>query len=228
MKVFIVEDDIEIREMECYALNNSGFQTTGFENGRELFKALEKELPELILLDIMLPGRDGLDILRELKHSSRTGEIPVILVTAKSTEMDTVRGLDLGADDYISKPFGIMELVSRVRARLRHAARSAEQEGETFQYQCLRMVDSKREVFVGDTKCELTYKEYELLKLLLMNPELVLSRDVIMERVWGFDYGGNTRTVDVHIKTLRQKLGEGGALIRTVRNVGYKLSCQEG
>lgn len=228
MKVFIVEDDAEIREMECYALNNSGFQTVGFESGTEFFQAVSHELPGLILLDIMLPGQDGLDILRELKSNGRTREIPVILVTAKSTEMDTVRGLDLGADDYISKPFGIMELVSRVRARLRHLAHDVEEAGTMLHYQSIVMEDSKREVYVNNVLCELTYKEYELLKLFLTNPELVLSRDIIMERVWGFDYEGNTRTVDVHIKTLRQKLGESGTLIRTVRNVGYKLTGQEG
>ena len=227
VKIFVVEDDVEIREMECYALNNSGFQTEAFENGADFFKALARELPGLVLLDIMLPGRDGLDILRELKSSGRTEHIPVILVTAKTTEMDTVRGLDLGADDYISKPFGIMELVSRVRARLRSAAHE-ETASSSIRYGDILMVDSKREVLVGGRQCELTFKEYELLKLFLTNPEIVLSRDVIMERVWGFDYEGNTRTVDVHIKTLRQKLGESGALIRTVRNVGYKLSGVEG
>ena len=227
MKIFVVEDDVEIREMECYALNNSWFQTEAFENGADFFKALARELPGLVLLDIMLPGRDGLDILRELKSSGRTEHIPVILVTAKTTEMDTVRGLDLGADDYISKPFGIMELVSRVRARLRSAAHE-ETASSSIRYGDILMVDSKREVLVGGRQCELTFKEYELLKLFLTNPEIVLSRDVIMERVWGFDYEGNTRTVDVHIKTLRQKLGESGALIRTVRNVGYKLSGVEG
>ncbi len=223
MRVFIVEDDEGIREMECYALNNSGFETEGFTTGAELFQALNREIPGLILLDIMLPGRDGLDILQELKRSARTAEIPVILVTAKSTEMDTVRGLDLGADDYISKPFGIMELVSRVRARLRRTVQEPEESG-VLEYGGIRMEDARRQVTADGAPCELTYKEYELLRLFLRNPELVLSRDVIMERVWGFDYEGSTRTVDVHIKTLRQKLGASGALIHTVRNVGYQLS----
>ena len=205
--IYIVEDDVNIREIQRYALKNSGFEVQEFGCGRELYKALDKNLPSLILLDIMLPGEDGLTILKNIRKHQTAAKVPVIMVTAKSTELDKVKGLDLGADDYMAKPFGVMELISRVKALLRRA------EG----------LPDKRRVTAAGEPCELTFKEFELLRMLLINQGIVLSRDKIMEQVWGFDYEGESRTVDMHIKTLRQKLGTDGRVIKTVRNVGYVI-----
>ncbi|MGI6269055.1 MAG: winged helix-turn-helix domain-containing protein [Candidatus Howiella sp.] len=222
MKIYIVEDDADIREMESYALTNSGFEVEEFSTAADLYPALKRERPALLLLDIMLPGEDGLQILRTLRERSETADLPVMMVTAKTTEMDTVRGLDTGADDYITKPFGVMEFVSRVKALLRRTA-SAGQSG-AYAVGGVVLDDLAHTVSADGTPCELTYKEYELLKFLMLNKEIVLSREKIMDKVWGFDYEGESRTVDMHIKTLRQKLGDCGALIKTVRNVGYKIS----
>lgn len=219
--IYIVEDDVNIREIERYALKNSGFEVQEFECGKELYKAIEKHVPSLILLDIMLPNEDGLDILTELRSKKATKKVPIIMVTAKTTELDKVKGLDLGADDYMTKPFGIMELISRVKALLRRTEDVAEApvltNGEI-------VIDTdKRSVKVSGKVCELTYKEFELLKMLLLNRGIVLTRDKIMDQVWGFEYEGESRTVDMHIKTLRQKLGTAGGAIKTVRNVGYMI-----
>lgn len=219
--IYIVEDDTNIREIESYALKNSGYEVQGFENGAQLYSALETCLPQMIILDIMLPNEDGLSILETLRMNVKTKLIPVIMVTAKTTEMDKVKGLDLGADDYITKPFGVMELVSRVRALLRRT--QTIEDSVDLSFDKVSMNIQKHSVMVEDRLCELTYKEFELLRYLLENVNIVLSRDRIMERVWGFDYEGETRTVDMHIKTLRQKLGVGGDMIKTVRNVGYKI-----
>lgn len=219
--IYIVEDDVNIREIEGYALKNSGFEVNCFENSGELYKALDKQIPKLILLDIMLPNEDGLSILATLRKDKRTKSTPIMMVTAKTTEMDKVKGLDLGADDYITKPFGIMELVSRVKALLRRAGTT--ENTSDLSYQDVSMNIEKHSVTVQNENCELTYKEFALLRYLLENQGIVLSRDRIMERVWGFDYEGETRTVDMHIKTLRQKLGNCGDIIKTVRNVGYKI-----
>ncbi len=219
--IYIVEDDANIREIEGYALKNSGFDVECFELGTELYRALEKEIPQAILLDIMLPNEDGLTILSTLRKDKRTKNIPIMMVTAKTSEMDKVKGLDLGADDYITKPFGVMELVSRVKALLRRAGTT--KVNTNFEFNSVVMNIEKHIVTVNEEPCELTYKEFELLRYLLENQSIVLSRDRIMERVWGFDYEGETRTVDMHIKTLRQKLGESGDIIKTVRNVGYKI-----
>ncbi len=222
--IFIVEDDESIRELERYALKNSGFETRGLADGRQLMAALEEEIPELIILDIMLPGEDGLAILKRLRADERRSSIPIMMVTAKTTELDKVRGLDMGADDYLSKPFGIMELVSRVKALLR---RSVNEAGPVprlrLEFADICMDDSSRAVTASGETVDLTYKEYELLKFLLLNVNIVLSRDRILSAVWGFDYEGESRTVDMHIKTLRQKLGDAGSAIKTVRSVGYKL-----
>ena len=220
MKIYIVEDDPEIRELESYALRSSGYETAEFAEGSSFFEALSKEKPALVLLDVMLPGEDGLSILKTLRSQADTSTLPVILVTARSTELDTVRGLDLGADDYIAKPFGIMELVSRVRARTRHM----QTEPEVYRCGGITLSEASRSVTVDGEPCELTYKEYELLALLLHNAGRVLTREQIMDRIWGYDYGGSSRTLDMHIKTLRQKLGDSGSLIHTIRNVGYRLS----
>ncbi|MBE6612737.1 MAG: response regulator transcription factor [Ruminococcaceae bacterium] len=226
MKIFIVEDDENIREMETYALKNSGYDVEGFADGRSLAERLEQEIPGLILLDIMLPGDDGLTILRNIRGSERTANVPIMMVTAKTTELDKVRGLDMGADDYLTKPFGIMEMVSRVKALLRRAVPredAPKRDHATLFFGDICMDDSSRSVTSGGAEVDLTYKEYELLKFLLYNKGIVMTRDRILSEVWGFDYEGESRTVDMHIKTLRQKLGEAGSAIKTIRSVGYKI-----
>ena len=218
--LYIVEDDVNIRQMESYALKNSGFEVAEFADAAGFWQACAQQLPELLLLDIMLPGEDGYTLLQKLRSQQRTKDIPVIIVTAKSTEIDAVRGLENGADDYITKPFGIIELVARVKVVLRRAHKPQNSLLQTGQ---ILLDDEKRQVLVGDQTCSLTFKEYELLKLLLLNTGIVLSRESIMDKVWGTDFEGESRTVDMHIKTLRQKLGESGSCIKTVRNVGYKI-----
>ncbi len=219
--IYIVEDDVNIREIERYALKNSGYEVEEFESSLDFFKRIKERVPTLILLDIMLPDEDGLEILTKLRADKGTAGIPVMMVTAKASEMDKVKGLDTGADDYITKPFGVMELISRVKALLRRAANS--QEESLLQYGEIVIDNDKHAITVGGRSCELTFKEFELLKYLMINKGIVLSRDKIMNQVWGFDYEGESRTVDMHIKTLRQKLGEAGSCIKTVRNVGYMV-----
>ena len=219
--IYIVEDDLNIRQMESYALRNSGYEVAAFGDADSFFAAIHEKLPDLVILDIMLPGEDGLSILRTLRDNTRTKRLPVIMATAKATELDTVVGLDEGADDYITKPFGIMELISRVKALLRRTG--GETEASLLEHDGVSIDDKARLVTVGGETCELTYKEYELLKFLMINRGIVLSRSQIMDKVWGTDFEGESRTVDMHIKTLRQKLGEGGRIIKTVRNVGYKI-----
>lgn len=219
--IYCVEDDTNIRELVMYALNASGFPCQGFESGGQLRDALNKELPELILLDIMLPGESGLEILQDLKSANRTMAIPVIMVTAKGTEYDKVLGLDYGADDYISKPFGMMELVARIRAVLRRSKPVA----PTKELECcgIRICLDSHLVYAGNEKVTLTLKEYQLLKYLMENHHAVLTRDQLLNYIWGYDFDGETRTVDVHVRTLRQKLGDYGNYIRTVRGVGYAI-----
>ena len=219
--IYIVEDDVNIREIERYALKNSGYHVEEFGCGADLFKRLESKVPALILLDIMLPNEDGLDILTKIRADKNTAKVPIIMVTAKTSELDKVKGLDLGADDYISKPFGVMELISRVKALLRRTTNA--QEESQIAYENILVDNDKHAVYVDGNLCELTYKEFELFKYLVINKGIVLSRDKIMNQVWGFDYEGESRTVDMHIKTLRQKLGEAGSHIKTVRNVGYMV-----
>lgn len=220
-KIAIVEDDKNISEIESFSLKNSGYDVEVYGNATDFYKSLEESVPHLILLDIMLPDEDGLTIVGKLRSEKRTKKVPIILVTAKTLEMDKVKGLDMGADDYLTKPFGVMELISRVKALLR---RSGEVEDEKFLSLGKIFLDRERHmVYVDDKSCELTYKEYELCKLLLQNAGIVTSRDMIMDKVWGTDFEGESRTLDMHIKTLRQKLGEEGSRIKTVRNVGYIL-----
>jgi len=219
-KVYIVEDDGDIRDIVVYALNSAGFEAVGFEAGGEFFVALAREAPSLVLLDIMLPGSDGLAILKQLRSEVRTKKLPVIMLTAKNSEYDKVKGLDMGADDYISKPFGVMELISRVNAVLR---RTTEKQIDKIDFHELSIDNARHEVCADGEPVKLTFKEYELLFYLMLNAGLVLSRDKIMETVWGYDFEGESRTVDMHIKTLRHKLGPSGRYITTVRNVGYKL-----
>lgn len=219
--IYIVEDDTAIKELESYALMNSEFSVEGFERGRELFDALNKKNPALILLDIMLPDEDGIHILKKLRATTPYKDIPVIMVTAKTTEIDAVKGLDMGADDYITKPFGVMELVSRVKAVLRRTQK-AEKE-QIFVYKNIVIDEAQHKVFVDDEEVELTYKEYEVLKLLIINKGIVLTRDKIMEAIWGYDFEQGNRTVDVHIQSLRKKIKSAGNHIKTIRNVGYKV-----
>lgn len=219
--VYIVEDDNNISEIESFALKNSGYITEVFETGKIFFKHLQNKKPDIVLLDIMLPDMDGLEILKKMKNTPDYKKIPVIMVTAKTTEIDKVKGLDHGADDYISKPFGIMELISRVKALLRRTLNLEEE--KVLSYESVVMDVEKRAVYVNNDAVELTYKEFELLKLLLQNSGIVLRREVIMDRVWGTEFEGESRTLDMHIKTLRQKLGDGGAIIKTIRNVGYEI-----
>ena len=221
--IYIVEDDRNIQEIELFALKNSGYQAVGFETAKEFYRAMEEKLPELILLDIMLPDEDGLSVLARLRRNADTRRIPVILVTAKSTEIDKVKGLDGGADDYIAKPFGVMEMIARVKALLR---RSGIQEENVISCGDVTLDSDKRMVTVQGCPVELTYKEFELLRLLMRNQGIVISREVIMDRVWGTSFEGESRTIDVHVRTLRQKLGAAGALIRTIRNVGYMIEAK--
>lgn len=221
--IYLVEDDDSIRELVLYTLHTTGFEAEGFRNAADFWQALEKELPQLALLDIMLPDEDGLHILKRLRAGAETADLPVMMLTAKSSEYDRVVGLDSGADDYMPKPFGMMELVSRVRALLRRAAKPAA-EDKLFTAGSLAVDVKRRAVTVDGEPVILTYKEFELLCYLLENRGVVLSRDQILTKIWDYNYSGETRTVDVHIRTLRQKLGDAGALIETVRGVGYRLA----
>ena len=219
--IYIVEDDQNIREIESFALKNSGYTIMDFECAKDFYHQLAEKVPDCILLDIMLPDEDGLEILKKIRSIPDTRKVPIMMITAKTTELDKVKGLDLGADDYITKPFGIMELISRVKALLR---RSMNMEDEKFLSAGDIFLDGEKHmVYVKDEPVDLSFKEYELLKLLIQNQGIVMSRDVIMERIWGIDFEGESRTLDVHIKTLRQKLKNTGTLIKTVRNVGYMI-----
>ncbi|MBO6061396.1 MAG: response regulator transcription factor [Clostridia bacterium] len=220
--IYIVEDDLDIRELESYALRSSGFEVTPCASGAELFEAMGEDSPQLILLDIMLPGEDGLSILARLRAEPKTESAPVIMVTAKTSEIDKVRGLDQGADDYLTKPFGVMELVSRVKALLRRAS-AREPVHEKLVCGAIEMDCDKRSVTCEGQELELTFKEYELLYALMSSKGAVQSRDKLISTVWGYDFAGETRTVDMHVKTLRRKLGESGRCIVTVRNVGYRM-----
>lgn len=219
--IYCVEDDSSIRELIIYALKTNGFEAQGFGESESFYAALDRGLPSLILLDIMLPGKDGIAILNHLKASAKTREIPVIILTAKSAEYDKVLGLDSGADDYITKPFGIMEFLSRVKAVLRRAGQPVNPSELTAGR--LMMDVARHLVLVDGREVTLTLKEFMLLKYLLENKGIVLTRDQLLQEVWGYDYQGETRTVDVHIRTLRQKLGAAGSVIETVRGVGYKI-----
>lgn len=219
--IYIVEDDTAIKELESYALINSEFSVQGFERGKELFDALTIKIPALILLDIMLPDEDGIHILKKIRSTMAYRDIPVIMVTAKTTEIDAVKGLDMGADDYITKPFGVMELISRVKAVLRRTQKAEHQ--QILIYKNIVIDEAQHKVFVDNEEIELTYKEYEVLKLLIINKGIVLTRDKIMESIWGYDFEQGNRTVDVHIQSLRKKVKSAGVHIKTIRNVGYKV-----
>ena len=218
--IYIVEDDESIREIETISLKNSNYIVSAFENAKEFYKKLDELVPDLILLDVMLPDESGYDIVRKLRKRPATQDIPIIMVTAKTTEMDMIKGLDGGADDYIKKPFSIMELITRVKALLR---RTAKEEPKLLKLDDLLIDHERHVVTVNNEPVDLTYKEYELLRLLMGSQGIVMTREVIMRSVWDTDFEGETRTVDMHIKTLRHKLGDYGSRIKTVRNVGYVI-----
>lgn len=218
--IWCVDDDNAIRDIEVYTLETTGFKARGFADGVSMLKALETERPELIILDIMLPEEDGVEILRKLRSDPQTKNLPVIMATAKGTEIDKIQSLDIGADDYLVKPFGVMEMVARVKAVLRRCERYEENE---LKVGGISLNETKHTVTANGTKVTLTLKEFEMLKLFMQNPGTVLSRDRLLSEIWGIDYTGESRTVDVHIKTLRQKLGESGRMIETVIGVGYRL-----
>ena len=220
--IFCVEDDAGIRDLMIYTLNASGFRAVGFENSREFYTALADTVPELIMLDIMLPGEDGISILKRLKADARTADIPVIMATAKGNEYDKVIGLDLGADDYLAKPFGMMEMASRVRAVLRRSGRAAEKQ-QLIRVGGLEMNLGEHIVTADGIRIQLTLKEFELLRTFMTSPGRAFTREQLLSSVWSEDFLGETRPVDVHVGTLRQKLGACGKYIRTVRGVGYKL-----
>lgn len=223
--IYCVEDDSAIRDIEVYALRSTGFEAEGLENGEQLFEAISKRVPELIILDVMLPGEDGLEILKRIRFSALTRSVPVIMATARGEEYDKITGLDSGADDYLVKPFGMMEMVSRVRAVLRRSG-GGESAQKLLTLGSLALDPASHTVTVNGQAVTLTLKEFEILRTMLAKPGVVFTRDRLLSEVWGTDYDGETRTVDVHIRTLRQKLGDAGALIGTVRGVGYRMEAQ--
>ena len=219
--IYFLEDDNSIRELVVYTMNSTGFEAVGFSKPSEFWAAMEKETPSLILLDIMLPEEDGLQILKRLRADPSTKKLPVMMLTAKDSEYDKVLGLDSGADDYVPKPFGMMEFISRVRAVLRRSSRQTQD--KILRCENLSVNVDRHEVMDGQRRVELTLKEFEMLRYLMENQGIVLSRDRLLEHIWGYDFDGETRTVDVHIRTLRQKLGDCGNLIETIRGVGYRI-----
>ena len=223
--IWCVEDDASIRDIEVYALQSTGFEAKGFEDGQVFWDALQKESPELVILDVMLPGLDGIELLRRMKSSSAFSAIPVVMATAKGAEYDKIQGLDLGADYYLVKPFGVMELVSCVKAVLRRC--QPQKASALLQSGGISLNPDEHIVTANGARVELTYKEYELLRLFLQHPGMAFTRDQLMEKVWGTDYYGETRTIDMHIRTLRQKLGTCGEQIGTVRGVGYRLEASK-
>ena len=223
--IWCVDDDSTIRDIEVYALTQTGFSAKGFTDGLSMLEALKSEKPDLIVLDIMMPGMDGVDVLKEIRQNPETKKIPVIMATAKGTEMDKIQGLDTGADDYLVKPFGIMEMISRVKAILRRTEPA--EKDDTITVGEISLSINSHTVKVNGEKISLTYKEFEILKLFITNPGIVFTRDKLLSQVWGIDYLGETRTVDMHIKTLRQKLGGAGKRIETVIGVGYKMEINK-
>ncbi len=223
--IYCVEDEGNIRDLIVYALKNSDFDVEGFSSGEELFRAIDEKLPSLVLLDIMLPGEDGLTILKRIRDNPSTEDIPVIMLTAKSSELDKIVGLDIGADDYIVKPFSVLELVARVKAVLRRAR--PKEDNQLIAIDGVVIDKKKRTVLVEGEPVSLTYKEFELLYYLFRNKNIVLNREMIMAQVWGYDFEGESRTVDVHIASLRHKLKDKASLIETVRNIGYKVGYKE-
>ena len=223
--IWCVDDDNTIREIEVYTLTQTDFEAKGFADGLSMLEALKTEQPELIVLDIMMPGMDGIDVLKVIRSKTETRRIPVIMATAKGTEMDKIHGLDTGADDYLVKPFGVMEMVSRIKAVLRRC--EPEEVGDILKVAEITLNDKEHTVSVNGEKAALTFKEFELLKMFMSNPGAAFSRDKLLSEIWGIDYLGESRTVDMHIKTLRQKLGESGKRIETVIGVGYRMEAEQ-
>lgn len=221
--IYMLEDDGGIRDFVLYALNNSGFEAMGFELPSEFFAAMSENIPDLLLLDVMLPEEDGISVLKKLRSAPDTARLPIILLTAKGTEFDKVLGLDSGADDYISKPFGTMELISRIKALLRRTVPVAAQSADTITIGGLAINQDMHQVYAQGKNITLTLKEYDLLLLLMKNKGRAFTRDELLNRIWGYEFSGESRTVDVHIRTLRSKLGECGELIETIRGVGYRI-----
>lgn len=220
--IYLLEDDESIRNFVLYALNNSGIEACGFDSPSTFYDALKTKIPDLLLLDIMLPEEDGISILKKIRNNSRTSKLPVIMLTAKGSEYDKVIGLDSGADDYVAKPFGMMELISRVKALLRRTSDDSSKNDE-LKHGNLLLSTSEHSVTVDGQNVNLTFKEFEMLSLLMQNEGKVFSRDMLLQKIWGYDFDGENRTVDVHIRTLRSKLGSAGDYVRTVRGVGYKI-----
>lgn len=220
--IYLVEDDESIRELVVYTLNSQGLEAEGFEVPSAFWKAVEKKIPDMVLLDIMLPEEDGLEILKKLRKRSDTKQLPIAMLTAKGSEYDTIKGLDSGADDYIPKPFRMMELVSRVKALLRRTGHGEEGE-QIYEFGCLTVSKQRHQVKVEGEEVILTMKEFEMLLLLLSNPGIVFTRAQLLDKIWGYQFDGESRTVDVHVRTLRQKLGKAGQYIETVRGMGYKM-----
>ncbi|MDY3990427.1 MAG: response regulator transcription factor [Lachnospiraceae bacterium] len=221
--IYCVEDDDNIRELVVYTLDSTGLPAKGFPSGTEFKAALKNETPELILLDIMLPGEDGMELLSDVRKNSKTKNVPVIMLTAKGAEYDKVSALDMGADDYVTKPFGMMELVSRIRAVLRRSSRGKNTDEPVLSTGKIKMDVLRHKVTVNGKEVVLTLKEFELLKKLILNLGVVLTREQLLEDIWGYNFDGETRTVDVHVRSLRQKLGKAGDRIETVRGVGYRI-----
>ena len=219
--IWCVDDDNTIRDIEVYTLTQTGFEAKGFSDGISMLEALKTEKPELIVLDIMMPGMDGVEVLKEIRNRTDTRKIPVIMATAKGTEMDKIQGLDTGADDYLEKPFGVMEMVSRIKAVLRRC--TPEEVTDVISIAEITLNDKEHTVSVNGENVALTFKEFEILKMFMSNPGVAFSREKLLSEVWGIDYLGGSRTVDMHIKTLRQKLGESGKRIETVIGVGYRM-----
>ena len=220
--IYVVEDDKNISEIESFALKNAGHQIVECACAKEFHKQVQERIPDMVLLDIMLPGEDGVSILKKLRANPKTRNLPVILLTAKDSEYDKVIGLDSGADDYVAKPFGIMELISRIKAVLRCGHEGTVSDDCVYNIGCITLNTKKHSVEVDGNSVELTLKEFEVLRLLMKNQGTVITRDILLEQIWGYDFDGETRTVDVHIRTLRQKLGHGGNIIKTIRGVGYR------
>ncbi|MGN0530793.1 MAG: response regulator transcription factor [Eubacterium sp.] len=219
--IYILEDDDSVRELEAYALRGNGYEVGGFSNPKDFYEALEREKPDLVVADVMLPGEDGLSVTKKLRASSEYKNIPIVIVSAKDSEIDAIRGFDNGADDYITKPFSVMIFLSRIKAVLRRAG--SPQTKQSYTYKTITVDDKKHKVYSNGKEVELTFKEYEILKYLLLNEGIAVTREQLLNEVWGYDSESETRTVDSHILTLRKKLGEGGSLIETIRHVGYKL-----
>lgn len=225
--IYLLEDDTSIQKFVIYALKNAGFEVAGFETPSAFWEAMKKELPELLLLDVMLPEEDGITILNKLRAKESTEKLPIIMLTAKGTEYDRIIGLDSGADDYVAKPFSVMELISRIKAVLRRSGSNTESENEEYTAGPVYLCVTKHVVKVNGKEVKLTYKEFELLAMLMKHRDKVFERDEILEKIWGYDFDGENRTVDVHIRTLRSKLGDAGNIIETIRGVGYKIKGEQ-